>query len=177
MYYRSVFGLCVLFVLSGSTGVTLCSVHADDGRAGGAAYALEDLAWMAGDWRSERGGDLLQELWSEPVGDSMMCAFRWMKGGKSWMYELITITREDKGLRMRLKHFSNQMVAWEEKDECLDFSLVRLSDREAVFEHPTRKNARRLIYTRPTDDTMVARVEGIKDDGSTSTLDIKFVRH
>jgi hypothetical protein len=143
--------------------------------AAGVTAKITDLAWLAGDWRSERGGEFLQESWSEPIGDSMMCSFRWMKGGKTWMYELITITEEGPNLVLRLKHFSAQLAGWEAKDESLDFTLVRLGDQEAVFEHPTRENARRLTYHR-TGDTLIARVEGI-DKGRESRLEIEFKRN
>lgn len=161
--------------------LTLMPTRANDGGSnalsGSAGGALAKLAWMTGDWRSDHKGDVLQEVWSEPIGDSMMGAFRWIKGEKTWMYELITITDEGDTVVLRFKHFNNKMFGWEEKDECLDFTLVRTGKREVVFEHPTRRNAKRLIYRSLSDNTLIVRVEGIEKDGSTSKEEYTFKRH
>lgn len=176
---RSTYVAVVVLIVTVGVLTSPMSSHAESGQPeqGDKGYKLADLAWLAGDWRSQRGGDVLQEIWSEPLGDSMMCSFRWMKGGKSWMYELVTITQSDNEITLRLKHFSSKLVGWEDKDECLDFALVELTDRKAVFEHPTRTNAKRLIFQRPSDDVLIARVEGLEDDGSTTTLEIEYKRH
>ena len=59
-----------------------------------ALESLQSLKWMHGEWVSKLGGDTLHETWSTPHGDSMMGMFRWIKGDKVWMFELITITAD-----------------------------------------------------------------------------------
>ena len=58
---------------------------------------LSDLSWMAGRWIDDSGGDLSEEVWTAPEGDSMMGMWRYVSGGKTRIYELLTITRSRTG--------------------------------------------------------------------------------
>ena len=40
---------------------------------------LENVKWLAGHWRGEAFGGITEEIWSPPLGGSMMCAFRLIK--------------------------------------------------------------------------------------------------
>ena len=56
-----------------------------------AAPSIADLGWMAGTWvREETGGQYLEEVWTAPVNNSLTGMFRWNRGGKPWMCELMT---------------------------------------------------------------------------------------
>lgn len=96
-------------------------------------FDIKDLAWMEGRWVCRQKGDLLEETWSAPNGDCMMGMFRWMKGDKVWMYELMTIIADGDEIVFRLKHFDRKMVGWEEKDESITARLTEVSDKRAVF--------------------------------------------
>lgn len=68
---------------------------------------LEDLAPLAGTWRgaipSAAGEALLEEIWSDPLGDSIVGLFRWIAPGRSTsMVELLSIRQEPEGLVLRL---------------------------------------------------------------------------
>ncbi len=124
---------------------------------------ISELAWMQGHWRTEFGENVLEEIWSPPAGDSMMSAFAWIKGGKLWMNELLTIVAGDDAVTFRFKHFGREMVGWEEKDEALTFTLVELSGQRAVFENPERDNPRRMTYHRTSARDLLVRVESYRD--------------
>ena len=141
----------------------------------GSNTKIEDLAWIEGDWYargSESAGtgmgqldadDELQERWSAPMGDSMIGAFRWHKGGKVWMFEFLTIVEEGDELLLRWKHFNRELVGWEEKDVSLSYRLVSLEQRKAVFENISKKDKRgpwRVTYHRTNESSMSIRLEG-----------------
>jgi hypothetical protein len=90
----------------------------------------------------------------------MMGMFRWIKDGKVWMFELITITAADDGIVLRLKHFDRRLTGWEEKDEALTYPLVRHGPGEAVFEDPGRNHPRRFVYRLLDDKRMSISLEG-----------------
>jgi len=136
---------------------------------------LEKLAWMRGTWLAHQGGDVLEEIWSAPAGDSLMGMFRWAKQGKAWMFELITVTADDHGVVFRLKHFDRTLVGWEEKGEALTYPLLRQGEREAVFENPERDHPRRFIYRSPNPDTLVVLIEGYTD-GELKTQEYRLRR-
>lgn len=47
-----------------------------DTLAGSPDASLADVAWLQGHWRGEVMGGITEEVWSPPLGGSMMCAFR-----------------------------------------------------------------------------------------------------
>lgn len=142
--------------------------------------SIADVAWIAGNWTKEDGEDRLEELWSEPRGDSMMGMFRWVKDGKVWIYELMTIREEPVGeagvptLVFRFRHFSNDMNAWEPKNEPIAYRLVSLGDNEAVFENPSSGTHRRYSIHRTDPGTLVVRVGAMRDGKLSSS---EFVYH
>lgn len=62
-----------------------------------------------------------------------MGAFKMIQNGKSRIYEIELIVEEAQSLALRVKHFTGEFVAWEEKDKFVDFPLVKLTDDAAYF--------------------------------------------
>lgn len=149
-------GLAVLAtaaVVSGTVGLRAQSA--------GGKTTLADLAWMAGHWVGGEGGDLSEETWLAPAGDSMLGMWRYVAGGKTRIFEILTITAEEKGVVLRIRHFDPKLVAREEKERAVELPLVSLADRQAVFEGPEYnvKGTVRLSYRRPTEDSLVGVLE------------------
>lgn len=116
---------------------------------------LAEVAWIAGHWIDDSKGDLSEEVWSAPAGDSMMGMWRYVAKGKVQIFELLSITAEDGGPVFRLRHFDQHLVAREEKDKPLTLKLISVKDREAAFEGPGQPTGTvRLTYRRPSSDTL-----------------------
>lgn len=94
---------------------------------------LDVVAWIAGHWRGEAFGGTVEEVWSTPLGDSMMGAFKLVIENTVQFYELETIMSVDDTLVFRLKHFSGNLTSWEEKDEFIDFRLVKVTENKVFF--------------------------------------------
>jgi hypothetical protein len=129
-----------------------------------ARVAVDDLAWMAGSWYGHIDGDDIDEHWSAPAGGVMVGMFRWLKGGLVHLYELLAIEPSDTGPVLRLKHFSQGLLGWEEKGIALDYPLVQAGDREATFERGGAFRATRFVYRRIGDDGLAAVQENRKGD-------------
>jgi hypothetical protein len=50
------------------------------------ARNMKDLSFMAGKWTTESEWGQMEENWSEPMGNCMMCAYRCVKDGKIVFY-------------------------------------------------------------------------------------------
>ncbi len=124
---------------------------------------VADLKWIAGHWGMEKNADTLEEIWSKPAGGCLMGMFRWIKDGNVWIYELLTIRDEKDGPVFRFRHFSDELRAWEDKDQPLTFGYVSHTDNEVVFENPQRKQMHRFIFRRDGTETLVVRLEGEKN--------------
>ncbi len=163
-----------LIVLS-SDGEAGASPPAASSAAGTAdpVAALQSLAWIEGTWRASHGSDELEEVWSAPAADSMMGMFRWTRGGKVWMFELMNITVEGERLVFRLRHFNRDFVPWETKESAFVYPMSRITADEVAFENPERDAPRRFVYRRGGTDELVIRLEGPDASGAPDEFRLK----
>jgi len=49
-------------------------------------------------------------------------------------YELCTITEENESLLLRIKHFDKDLKGWEEKDQSIEFPLVKIEKNKVYFD-------------------------------------------
>jgi hypothetical protein len=108
--------------------------------------SANQLNWMAGAWMGTHGTEKIEEHWSDSINTTMMGMFRWVRGDEIWFYELLVIEPEEDSLVMRIKHFYPGLKGWEEKDTSVDFVLVSLKDKEAVFLQCNRDEDQWLVY-------------------------------
>ncbi len=99
--------------------------------------SLEDVKWVAGYWKGEAFGGVTEEIWSPPLGDSMMFSFKLVVDNKVIFYELGGIREVDNTLILQLKHFGNDFKGWEEKEETVDFKLIKIENNRVYFDEFT----------------------------------------
>jgi hypothetical protein len=130
------------------------------GAAGSAPPAtLQDVAWMAGHWTGQVEGGLSDEVWAAPQGDSMMGMWRLLVGGKTKLFELLTITQEDDGPTLRLRHFDPKLVSREEKDRPFVLKLTSHAPGEVVFFGKETQGLLRLTYRKLGDSQLSVLLE------------------
>ncbi len=95
---------------------------------------LEEVSWIEGHWQGEAFGGIAEEIWSAPMGNSMMFVFRMVKDGTVSFYESGHIQQLDDSIILQLKHFDGNLRGWEEKDDTIDFKLVKLEKNKVFFE-------------------------------------------
>ncbi len=95
---------------------------------------LEDVSWIQGHWKGEAFGGITEEIWSPPLGDSMMFSFKLVVDNKVAFYEFGGIRQVDKTLLLEFKHFHGDFKGWEEKDETQSHKLVKIEDNKVYFE-------------------------------------------
>ena len=129
---------------------------------------LSDIQWIQGHWRGEAFGGITEEVWTPPLGDSMMCAFKLTVENKVQFYELVTIVEENGTLIMRLRHFDGKMIGWEAKNEPLEFKLVKITTDKVYFDEFTLE--------RISDDEMTIYVV-IENQGVKKEIPFKYARY
>lgn len=95
---------------------------------------INDVVWIAGHWQGEALGGITEEVWTKPLGKSMMGSFKLVSEGVVQFYELCTITEENNSLLLRIKHFDKELKGWEEKDTSIEFPLVKIEKNKAFFD-------------------------------------------
>ena len=124
---------------------------------------ISDLSFMAGKWTAKSEWGDMEENWSEPFGNSMMCSYRCVKDGKVVFYEFIVIEQTATGPVMKLRHFSPGNIGWEEKDKPYEYPLMFLESDRARFERPDKKTA--LTFHRLSETKMTVILEREDKDG------------
>jgi len=115
--------------------------------AQGRPSALRDVAFMVGRWVGGEGGDLSEEVWTEPSGDTMLGMWRYVAGGSARVLEILVLRQEGDDVVLRLRHFDAQLVAREDKETPLVLRLVRRQPNEARFEGPAVGTAGTVAIT------------------------------
>ena len=92
------------------------------------------VSWLAGNWKREPFGGIAEEIWSQPVGGTMMGMFRLIDKGRVAFSEFEEIVEQDNILVFKVKHFTSAFVGWEEKEKSVDFKLVSSTGNEIHFE-------------------------------------------
>ena len=164
MHARYVLTAAAAMIATVLTAGALPGLAGDDGRVLSLADGqsppparLDGIAGLAGHWRGQGLGGTVEEVWAAPAGGQMMGAFRMIKDDQVAFYEIMTIAEHDGSLVLRLKHFNADLTGWEDKDQTIDFTLVRMDDQAAYFDGMTLR--------RDGPDAMTVFVRIGQDDG------------
>lgn len=60
--------------------------------------------------------------------------FRFVVKGEVQFTEHFMISKKNDNTVLKLKHFHGDFTGWEEKDEYVEFPLIKIDDRTAFFE-------------------------------------------
>lgn len=99
-------------------------------------------AWLAGTWVMGDAGDLTEEHWLPPRGDSMMAVSRTVSGGRLAWFETVVLRETPAGLVFEA-HPSGQPGG--------SFPAVTVTDSLLVFENPEHDFPQRIGYRRSAD--------------------------
>ncbi|MBI5768237.1 MAG: hypothetical protein HZA93_10610 [Verrucomicrobia bacterium] len=134
---------------------------------GAAKPGVTALGWLAGTWGFERNGRTVTEQWMAPAGGTMLGMSRTVANGKTVEYEFLLLRADASGDLHYVARPSRQPEA--------SFKLVKLTEREVVFENPAHDFPQRILYTLKEDGTLLAAIEGTKD-GKTRRVEFPYRR-
>jgi hypothetical protein len=97
------------------------------------AATLEDAAWLIGDWTGTAFGKRFEQVWKAPSAGSMIGLFKLFDDTGVAFYEILLMTVEDGTLSLKVKHFSPDFTAWEEKEDYVNFKLVKAEEDALHF--------------------------------------------
>ena len=129
---------------------------------------ISDVAWISGTWKGEAFGGTTEEIWSKPLGDSMMASFKLVADGKVQFYEIEIIREVNESLILQLKHFHGDLKGWETKDETVDFPLVKITPLAIYFDGMT--------FEKINDNEMNVYVSMHEKDGTTNEMKFNYKR-
>lgn len=99
------------------------------------AVRIDAAAWLAGQYIGSGLGGEVEYQWLPPRAAAMYGTFRMInKDGRTAFAEILLLTEVDGTLSLRVKHFTAEFVAWEEKDKFVEFRLVAAAADELRFD-------------------------------------------
>lgn len=128
---------------------------------------IQDFFWIAGHWKGEAFGGIVEELWTPPLGDSMMGSFKLINNGVTSFYELEVLRETDETVILQLKHFHRDLKGWEEKNETVDFPLVQFEKNKAYFDGFT--------FHLVSEDELIMYVV-VNDEGNKEEVKFQYFR-
>lgn len=129
---------------------------------------IEELAWLEGHWLADALGGTAEEIWAAPKAGAMMGMFRAERDNEITFYEFFTIREVDGSLLLQIKHFHRDLIGWEEKNETVDFPLVKLGEQSVWFDG--------LTMTMVDENHLNVYVRSENRDGSESELSFHYRR-
>jgi hypothetical protein len=130
--------------------------------------SLSRLAWLAGNWRMEKAGRVVDEHWMAPAGGVMLGMARTVAKGKVVEYEFTQIREGPGGDLFYVAQPARQKEA--------AFKLVAQTDTDVVFENKEHDFPQTIAYSLRADGTMLAYVEGPKADGTSRRIEYAYRR-
>lgn len=95
---------------------------------------ISDIAWIEGSWKGDVFGLAVEEVWTKSSARSMMSVAKLYDEKGVSFYEISTISEENETLILRIRHFSSELIAWEPKDEPIEFQLISIDKAIVYFD-------------------------------------------
>ena len=132
------------------------------------AASLEDVSWLVGSWSGEAFGSNFEEVWNPASAGSMVGMWKLLKNDQVVFYELMLLVEEEGSLSIKVKHFSEDFTAWEDKKEFVQFRLVKIAADEIHFAG--------ISFYRINDDEIHAYIV-MKHDGEVREEKMTYIRN
>ena len=86
---------------------------------------LNDASWLVGSWSGTAFGENFEAVWNAPSAGTMVGLFKLYGDDGVAFYEILLLHVEDESLSLKVKHFSADFTAWEDKEDFVNFRLVK----------------------------------------------------
>lgn len=114
---------------------------------------VEDLSWLVGYWTGTGLGGECEEVWMPAMDGHMIGTFRFWENGELVFSEFMHLVQERESVTMKLKHFGEDLLGWEEKEDWKAFQLIELGENKAWLDGMTieRKGDQLILQVNISD--------------------------
>lgn len=148
-------------ILAASTLAALASATAAQERL------ARQAGWLAGCWEARGGARVTLEMWMPSAGGLMIGGSRTTVEGSARQFEHLRLHASEGKLVYTAIPSGQQQTA---------FTSTAVSDTLLVFENLHHDFPQRIMYRRRGADSVVARAEGPRSDGTTRGFDLPMQR-
>jgi hypothetical protein len=130
--------------------------------------AVARLAWLAGAWRHELAGKVIDEQWMPPAGGVMLGMARTLVRGRVTEHAFMQVREGPGGVLYFIIQPSRQKET--------TFLSSSVGEREAVFENPQHDFPQKITYTLAGDGSLRVVEEGAGSDGQPRKQELMYRR-
>lgn len=113
--------------------------------------SINDVGWLAGEWKAERKGRIVEEHWIKPSGGTMMAISRTVAKDKTVEFEYLRIVEREGKL---------VYIAQPGGRPATEFTSTSVSADQVTFENPQHDFPKRVIYKKTSDKCVTASIDG-----------------
>lgn len=118
---------------------------------------LANCQWIEGEWTNNSEQGMLVEKWSR-LNDTCMSGLSFLINGKDTLFsEKIRLCVRNKEV------FYLSAVQGQNGNQEVSFELIHSTSDSLIFENLLHDFPQRIIYTHPSNDSLVASIEGNKN--------------
>jgi hypothetical protein len=142
---------------------------------------LENFSWLAGRWEGKLGPlppekqMTAEQQWMAPRNGTMQGFFRLTDSEKTIVIELFTIRETPNGIEFYFRHFSPELMPWEEK-EAYHLNLTKSEAGTFRFDNPVVNQLKDAILTRVDNDTYISHGDITDADGKPKSIEVTYHR-
>ncbi len=121
------------------------------GSAAVSAATLSDLAFLKGDWSSDRSGFVIEETWTDAKAGVALGTSRGVQNGAVRFLRFAVVEENSGGVVMRFKRYNADYTSWETDGPSV-MRLVSSGDGVATFEATDAdSDVKRIVYRARAD--------------------------
>src|SRR4051812_48796208 len=139
--------------------IVLFFSHTRSARSQQSRGVVDRLGWIAGCWRqsgSSGNNRVTDEQWMTPRGHTMLGMSRTVRDD--------SVVVEWEQLRILERNGRAVYHAQPSGQSSADFEAREVSDTIVIFENPKQEFPQRIIYRRRGADSLIARIEGMRNE-------------
>lgn len=130
--------------------------------------SIDDVRWLEGYWIGKMPEGPVEQYFLPPAANQMPSFVRSLNGKEIIFYEIATFVERDGTIFMRLRHFTPDLVGWEDRSGPIERRLLATEGGNLFFD--------RASFIRTGEDTYTVYFLNMEGQKERDTLTIPFRR-
>lgn len=129
------------------------------------AASLADLAFLGGDWTSDRSGFVIEESWTDAKAGVLLGMSRGVQNGSIRFLRFAIVEQLDDTVVMRFRRYNADYTSWEAEGPSV-MRLASVAPNQAVFEAiDPASDVQRIVYRANDNGTIGVIAHRVDENG------------
>ena len=114
-----------------------------------AEMTVSSLTWMTGSWSGTMGENSVEEIWTEPTGNSIQASVRIISNNATIVHEVVVINQSSEGISLYLQQWDS---TFQPLNPAVTMQMVEQTENSISFAGGENAMFDRLTYRRSAED-------------------------